>query len=158
MHIYLANILGVFTGPTAYHIYIHSDRTQNFRMLTIELDGQNFEITKDMLTVKRYDKKVSVEEFTPSVIEPSFGIGRILYALFEHCFRVREGDEMRNVRLLAIYTIMYIFFVVVFFQFLSLPSIIAPLNCSVLPLSGHANLLPFVRQICKLKRISVIGI
>jgi glycyl-tRNA synthetase len=31
------------------------------------------------------------------VIEPSFGIGRIMYALFEHNFRVREGDEQESI-------------------------------------------------------------
>jgi hypothetical protein len=31
----------------------------------------------------------SVREFTPNVIEPSFGIGRILYTLLEHCFWCR---------------------------------------------------------------------
>ena len=39
-----------------------------------------------------------MEEFVPSVIEPSFGIGRIMYAIFEHNFHVREGDEQRTVR------------------------------------------------------------
>jgi glycyl-tRNA synthetase (class II) len=29
--------------------------------------------------------------YTPSVIEPSFGVGRILYCLFEHAFYAREG-------------------------------------------------------------------
>jgi len=38
-----------------------------------------------------------VEEFVPSVIEPSFGIGRIMYSIFEHRFRVRSGDEQRSV-------------------------------------------------------------
>ena len=38
-----------------------------------------------------------VEEFVPSVIEPSFGIGRIMYSVFEHRFRVRPGDEQRSV-------------------------------------------------------------
>lgn len=41
----------------------------------------------------------TVEEYVPSVIEPSFGVGRIMYALFEHNFRVREGDEQRTVGL-----------------------------------------------------------
>jgi hypothetical protein len=31
------------------------------------------------------------------VIEPSFGIGRILYCVFEHCFYTREGDEQKAV-------------------------------------------------------------
>ena len=42
------------------------------------------------------EKKV-VEEFVPSVIEPSFGIGRVIYSLLEHCYHVREGDEQRGV-------------------------------------------------------------
>lgn len=51
-----------------------------------------------MVEVKQYEKKVYVEEVTPSVIEPSFGIGRIMYAVLEHSFRQREGDEKRCVR------------------------------------------------------------
>lgn len=39
----------------------------------------------------------SEEDFVPGVIEPSFGIGRIMYAIFEHKFRVRPGDEQRTV-------------------------------------------------------------
>ena len=37
-----------------------------------------------MVTVKRFERVVHVEEFVPSVVEPSFGIGRIMYGLFEH--------------------------------------------------------------------------
>ena len=40
----------------------------------------------------------TVEEYTPAVIEPSFGIGRILYGLLEHSYWVREDDEQRGVR------------------------------------------------------------
>lgn len=29
----------------------------------------------------------------PSVIEPSFGIGRVLYSLMEHAFYQRKSDE-----------------------------------------------------------------
>lgn len=41
----------------------------------------------------------TVEEVVPNVIEPSFGIGRIMYTIFEHTFQVREGDEQRTVSL-----------------------------------------------------------
>jgi glycyl-tRNA synthetase (class II) len=41
----------------------------------------------------------TVEEFVPSVIEPSFGIGRVMYAMFEHNFKIRDGDEQRSVRI-----------------------------------------------------------
>jgi len=40
-----------------------------------------------MIVVKRYQKTLHVEEIIPNVIEPSFGIGRIMYAIFEHNFR-----------------------------------------------------------------------
>jgi len=46
-----------------------------------------------------------VEEFVPSVIEPSFGIGRIMYSIFEHRFRVRPGDEQRSVSRVYNYTV-----------------------------------------------------
>ncbi|KAI4304880.1 hypothetical protein MLD38_040339 [Melastoma candidum] len=55
--------------------------------------------------------------FTPSVIEPSFGIGRIIYCLFEHSFYTRPskaGDEQLNV-----------------FRF---PPVVAPIKCTVFPL------------------------
>jgi len=38
-----------------------------------------------------------VYEFTPNVIEPSFGIGRILYSLIEHCYWPRPEDKQRGV-------------------------------------------------------------
>jgi hypothetical protein len=34
--------------------------------------------------------QVSGRTFTPAVIEPSFGIGRIMYCMFEHAFYSRE--------------------------------------------------------------------
>lgn len=40
---------------------------------------------------------ILVEEIVPSVIEPSFGIGRIMYAILEQNFNTRENDEQRTV-------------------------------------------------------------
>ena len=36
-------------------------------------------------------------KFTPSVIEPSFGVGRIIYCALEHCFYTRQGSEDKHV-------------------------------------------------------------
>lgn len=90
-------------------------------------DGSSVAVTKEMVAVKRYQKVVHVEEITPSVIEPSFGIGRIMYAIFEQNFKKRDGDEQRN--------------------YISLPPVVAPLKCSVLPLSGNAEFVPFVNKL-----------
>ena len=45
----------------------------------------------------RISVSLAVEEVIPSVIEPSFGLGRIMYTVLEHTFQVREGDEQRTV-------------------------------------------------------------
>eukprot|EP00878_Enallax_costatus_P018015 GHUV01018941.1.p1 GENE.GHUV01018941.1~~GHUV01018941.1.p1 ORF type:complete len:181 (+),score=44.80 GHUV01018941.1:559-1101(+) len=50
-----------------------------------------------MVEIKRERKKLTGRNFTPSVIEPSFGIGRIIYCIFEHSYYTREGDESRAV-------------------------------------------------------------
>lgn len=39
----------------------------------------------------------SVRDVEPHVIEPSFGVGRIMYSVLEHNFQIREGDEQRTV-------------------------------------------------------------
>ena len=45
---------------------------------------RSFKITDKMVAIKRYERLEHVEEYVPCVVEPSFGIGRIMYALFEH--------------------------------------------------------------------------
>lgn len=103
---------------------------QNLRdngFFNMELNGKEVKISSDMVSVKNTMKTLHVEEITPSVVEPSFGIGRIIYALLEHSFNMRENDDQRC--------------------FFSLPAVIAPLKCSVLPLSNNPEFDPFVLQI-----------
>ncbi len=60
------------------------------------LDG-GFEITPELVSFKNEKKHIHEAKYLPSVIEPSFGIGRILYAVLEHAFTQRDGDENRCV-------------------------------------------------------------
>ncbi|KAK2859512.1 hypothetical protein Q5P01_004132 [Channa striata] len=94
---------------------------------TIETEGKTFKLTKDMVSVKRFQKTLHVEEVVPNVIEPSFGIGRIMYTIFEHTFQIREGDEQRT--------------------YFSFPATVAPYKCSVLPLSQNQEFVPFVKEL-----------
>ncbi|XP_033125742.1 glycine--tRNA ligase-like [Anneissia japonica] len=94
---------------------------------SVEADGKTFVLKPDMVQIKKYQKKVHVEEITPGVIEPSFGVGRIMYAILEHNFKVREGDAQRT--------------------YFSLPPVIAPFKCSVLPLSNNPEFLPLVKSL-----------
>lgn len=69
----------------------------HFRQCSLNVDGKDFLLTEDMVSIKTGTEKKHVEEITPNVIEPSFGIGRIMYSLFEHNFCMREGEETRTV-------------------------------------------------------------
>jgi len=86
----------------------------------LEKDGKvtvdGYEVTKDMVSWEKVKKKVFEIKFTPSVIEPSFGMGRILYSLLEHSFYQREADEQRCV--------------------MKFTPQVAPNKCAVLPISS----------------------
>ncbi len=76
---------------------------------------------------RRLRQTETVEQFVPSVIEPSFGIGRIMTGIFEHCFSAREGTEGKR-------------------RVLSFPAAIAPVKCSLLPLDQRVD--DVVRVFC----------
>ena len=91
------------------------------------------ELEKDLISIEQREVTQHVREYTPNVIEPSFGIGRILYHLLEHTFWTRQSAESsdepsaRNV--------------------LSLPPLIAPIKVLIVPLSNHPDFKPFLKQL-----------
>lgn len=102
----------------------HLDTNCEYNLVT---PNGEFKLSANLVSVKKTSKTVHVEEIIPSVIEPSFGIGRILYCLLEHNFKMRDGDEQRT--------------------YFSLPPTVAPMKCAVLPLSGNTEFQPFVREL-----------
>lgn len=93
----------------------------------IESEGScnvaGFDVTSDQVSFKLEKKRLTGRSYYPSVIEPSFGIGRLLSCLWEHCYYVREGeDETDGSALRAV---------------LALPVSVAPVKCTVLPLSKN---------------------
>jgi glycyl-tRNA synthetase len=99
----------------------------------LENDGkttvEGFEITKEMMTWTKQKKTVHEIKFTPSVIEPSFGMGRILYSLLEHSFYQRESDEQRVV--------------------MRFTPQVAPEKCAVLPISSNPECNEIVDDIAR---------
>lgn len=66
--------------------------------VSVEVEGMDkVELDKDLLTVSKESRMETMREYIPNVIEPSFGIGRILYSLMEHVYWTREGDAARSV-------------------------------------------------------------
>ncbi|XP_057767704.1 glycine--tRNA ligase, mitochondrial 1-like isoform X2 [Salvia miltiorrhiza] len=89
-------------------------------------------IKNSMVSISIEKKKEQQRVFTPSVIEPSFGIGRIIYCLYEHSFYTRPskgGDEQVNV-----------------FRFTPL---VAPIKCTVFPLVQNRQYEDVAKQIAK---------
>ncbi|CAL5375426.1 unnamed protein product [Camellia sinensis] len=94
--------------------------------------GKDVTIKKNMVTISKETKKEHQRVFTPSVIEPSFGIGRIIYCLYEHSFYTRSskgGDEQLNV-----------------FRF---PPLVAPIKCTVFPLVQNQQFEEVAKHIAK---------
>ena len=90
------------------------------RGVPLKVHDAMVEVQPSWVEIKKETKKVSGRNFTPAVIEPSFGIGRLLYCVFEHCFFTREGDERRAV-----------------FRF---TPVAAPIKATVFPLMAKADL------------------
>lgn len=61
-------------------------------------DGtSSVELSRELLTIQKVTQLQTVREYTPNVIEPSFGIGRILYCLLEQTYWHRPQDAARAV-------------------------------------------------------------
>jgi glycyl-tRNA synthetase len=70
-------------------------------MITKSKDGDKKEthqnetvvIESDLLSFEDKQNRINGYTYVPSVIEPSFGIGRIIYCILEHSYWVRKGGE-----------------------------------------------------------------
>ena len=67
--------------------------------IEIEIDGKNVKIPRDAYEIKIEEEVIGGERFVPHVIEPSFGIDRILYAVLEHSFYEREDTGYKVLKL-----------------------------------------------------------
>ncbi len=94
----------------------------------IILDGETILITPDLYDVCEEEVEVRGEEVMPHVIEPSYGIDRMIYGVLEHTYaeEMVEG-EVRKV--------------------LRLPTAVAPVQVSVLPLMNRDGLEGAAREI-----------
>jgi glycyl-tRNA synthetase len=59
----------------------------------VEVDGKTFTLTPEQVIFEKKKEKITVNAFTPGVIEPSFGIDRIFTAVLEHVYYARPKDE-----------------------------------------------------------------
>ncbi len=67
----------------------------------IEIDGEKLKLGREYFDVEEVEEEVAGEKIVPHVIEPSFGLDRITYAVLEHAYDrdVIDGEERRVLRL-----------------------------------------------------------
>jgi glycyl-tRNA synthetase len=61
--------------------------------LEVEVQGQVHRVPRDMVRTERVKEKVAGDYVVPHVIEPSYGVDRILYSVLEACFVPGKGEE-----------------------------------------------------------------
>jgi glycyl-tRNA synthetase len=89
--------------------------------ISVSVGGEEIFIPPDLYEVREEEVEVAGEEVTPHVIEPSYGIDRMIYAVLEHCYteEVVKDEERRVLRL---------------------PPRIAPIQAAVFPLMNRDGL------------------
>ncbi len=98
-----------------------------FPMVT-SIEGQDIEILSDHVKRVETTENVTGEWYVPHVVEPAFGIDRIIWHLLDHSYTEtkKEGED---------YTL------------LSLPSEVAPIDVAVLPLSEKDGMQELAEEI-----------
>jgi glycyl-tRNA synthetase len=110
---------------------------------------------KDLISIAKITRLEHTREYTPNVIEPSFGIGRILYSLLEHVYWHRKDDVARGVsRPDPVQRINGL--VSNHEQVLSLPFAMAPTKVLLVPLSNQAAFVPILRKVSQ--KLRALGI
>jgi glycyl-tRNA synthetase len=115
------------------------DLSGNFIELTV--DDQEIKIERDAVEFESVSQEVHGENIIPHVIEPSFGIDRILYSLLEHSYfeeeagKEEKGEEEEAKRIV-----------------LRLPAEVAPVQAAVLPLLTRDELIKPANGIVKMLR------
>jgi glycyl-tRNA synthetase len=90
-------------------------------MLRVNVEGETIEIEPTLVSFENVEEEIRGEEVVPHVIEPSFGIDRIIYTVLDHSFYADVVDgETRAV--------------------LRFKSSVAPIEVAVLPLMDRKEL------------------
>lgn len=121
------------TNPILLDQFIENE--QKDESTQINYADISFIIDKSMIKITKSEKTISSEEFIPHIVEPSFGIDRLIYAVLNNSFWIRSEckDGTRTV--------------------LSLPHSISPYTYVILPLFNKDIILKYVGLVAaKLKQ------
>jgi len=97
--------------------------------ISVTVDGETIKIPEKCYEIVQTKEKITGEKFVPHVIEPSYGIDRILYYILEHNYSETKKKEEEEYRILKLKTI------------------IAPIKVGVFPLVGDEKLIKIAKKI-----------
>ena len=121
-----------------------------------DVAGGRVEIEEDLISIEKRTRTENIREYTPNVVEPAFGIGRILASVIEHVYWSREGSEERGVSFGHEQCRYPLERVLMVSQVLSFPAPVAPTKVLIVPLSNHPDLQPLVQRLgAKLRRLGI---
>ena len=156
----IQNYLAELEAQAARDLY---SKLQEEDSVELSINSAPYTLKKEHITkIEEKSKMVHEVDYVPSVIEPSFGIGRIFYCLLEHTFKIRENpeaagdakpaeesssgkkskksDKKDNKDEDSKRT------------YFSLPASVAPYKCSIVPLLGKKEYDPLIKEIARLLR------
>jgi glycyl-tRNA synthetase len=98
------------------------------KKIKINVDGEEIIIPKECYKIVEKTEKQTGQKFVPHVIEPSFGIDRILYMILEHNYveTKKKGEDYRLMKL---------------------STVIAPIKVGVFPLVNDEKLVKIAKEI-----------
>ena len=106
--------------------------------ISITLDGKTVDVPENCYDIVESKEKLTGEKFVPHVIEPSFGIDRVIYFILEHNFsEVKKKDDD--------------------YRILTLSPQIAPIKAGVFPLLKDKKLVDIAKKIDKNLRTAGIA-
>ena len=98
--------------------------------ISVTLDGKTIDVPENCYEIVETKEKVTGEKFIPHVIEPSYGIDRVVYFLLEHNYtEVKKKSEE--------------------YRILTLSSQMAPIKAGVFPLIDDKKLVDIAKKIDK---------
>lgn len=100
------------------------DAVRDRGSVEVEVDGRKVDVPSTCYELAVTTEKISGDKFVPHVIEPAYGVDRILYTLLEHAYRIRDDHVT-----------------------LSLKGLVAPVKVGVFPLMARDGLDDIARRL-----------
>jgi glycyl-tRNA synthetase len=66
--------------------------------IELEVGGEKIKLDSDCISLKKVEKTVAGEKITPHIIEPSYGIDRIIYCVLENAYSERDDKVVLNLK------------------------------------------------------------